>query len=115
MLKIALQYAEKAEAKRITDIHVDVGEIASYVDDSIQFYWDIISEGTIAQGAKLHFNRIPLMMQCQSCQEEFHPDGKTYACPKCSSNDVKIISGDDLQLSALDIDKDETPVEEVTQ
>jgi hydrogenase nickel incorporation protein HypA/HybF len=36
-----------------------IGRLASIVDDSIQFYWDMISEGTICQGAKLHFKRVP--------------------------------------------------------
>ena len=115
MLKIALAYADEAHASRITDIHIDVGELSSYVDDSVQFYWDIISQGTKAEGAKLHFNRIPLTMQCTQCDEQFHPNGKDFTCPRCGSIKVMIVSGDALNLVALDVEKEERPLEEISQ
>ena len=58
LLKIALEHAANANAKRITDLHIVIGELASMVDDSIQFYWDIIAKDTIAEKAKLHFHRV---------------------------------------------------------
>ncbi|HAX69543.1 MAG TPA: hydrogenase maturation nickel metallochaperone HypA, partial [Anaerolineae bacterium] len=39
LLKIALDHAEKANAKQITALNIVMGELSSMVDDSIQFYW----------------------------------------------------------------------------
>jgi hydrogenase nickel incorporation protein HypA/HybF len=64
ILKITLQHAEKASAKRVTDLHIVMGELSKMVDESIQFYWEIIAKDTIAQDAKLHFRRVSAELQC---------------------------------------------------
>ena len=58
ILDKALEKAAEAKARRITDLHIVVGEISTYVDDSVQFYWDEISKGTLAEGAQLHFRHV---------------------------------------------------------
>ena len=40
ILRIAIEHAERAQAKRVTDINLVVGELSSVVDDSVQFYFD---------------------------------------------------------------------------
>ena len=37
ILDIALKHAQKVEAKRITDLHIVMGELSKLVDESIQF------------------------------------------------------------------------------
>ena len=104
ILEIALRHAEKAGAKRITDIHLTIGELATLVDDSIQFYWDMIAEGTPARGATLHFKRIPAELQCMICREIYRPDGSEIICPNCGSVGVKVISGEEFFVEAIDVD-----------
>ena len=58
ILDISLRHAKEAGAKQITGINLVIGEFASIVDNSVQFYWDLLAEGTLAQGAQLHFERI---------------------------------------------------------
>jgi hypothetical protein len=58
ILDKALARAAEEAAARITDLHLVVGDLSSYVDDSVQFYWDEISKGTIAESARLHFRHV---------------------------------------------------------
>ncbi|MBI5824375.1 MAG: hydrogenase maturation nickel metallochaperone HypA [Chloroflexi bacterium] len=104
LLKIALQHAEKAGAKRITDLHIVIGDLASMVDDSIQFYWDIIAKDTLAEGATLHFRRVRAELQCMTCFEKYHPNRDELICPKCGGVGAKIIAGEELALESIDVD-----------
>ncbi len=104
ILDISLRHAEEANAKKITDINLVVGQFSSIVDDSVQFYWDIIAKDTIAQGAVLHFNRVPGEMTCQSCGHAFRPDGETFACPSCSSPSVRITKGEEFRVDSIDVE-----------
>jgi hydrogenase nickel incorporation protein HypA/HybF len=104
LLKIALQHAEKANAKRVTDLHIVIGDLASMVDDSIQFYWEIIAKGTIAEKAKLHFDRVPAELQCMTCSEKYHPSDRELACPTCNGVNTRIIAGEEFALESIDVE-----------
>ncbi|MCB0118263.1 MAG: hydrogenase maturation nickel metallochaperone HypA [Anaerolineales bacterium] len=104
ILKIALQHAEKGNAKRITDLNIVMGELSSMVDDSIQFYWDIIAKDTIAEGATLHFRRVPAELQCMTCFHKYHPTDKELVCPQCGGVGAKIITGEEFALESIDVE-----------
>ncbi len=104
ILEIALKHASKAGAKRITALHLVIGQMASIVDDSVQFYWDFVAKDTIAEGASLDFRRIPTEFQCQDCNKRYAPDGNVLACPQCGSTRVKVVAGEEFFLEAIDVE-----------
>ena len=104
VLRIALEHAEKANARRVTDLNIVMGELSSMVDDSIQFYWEIIAKGTIAEQATLHFRRVPAELECQTCFERYHPTDKELACPKCNGVNTKIVAGQEFALESIDVE-----------
>jgi hydrogenase nickel incorporation protein HypA/HybF len=104
ILQIALDRAEGAS--RITDLYLVVGQLSSMIDDSVQFYWDIVSEGTIAQKSQLHFRRIPALMECMGCGEHYRLDSANFSCPVCASTDVRLISGDEFYLDAIEVENE---------
>jgi hydrogenase nickel incorporation protein HypA/HybF len=104
VLEIALRHAHKAGAGRVTDLYLVIGQLSSIVDDSIAFYWDIISRDTIAEGARLHFERIPAEMVCLDCGRNYSLDGEALSCPECSSTRVKVTAGEDFRLEAIEVE-----------
>ena len=104
LLKIALDHADKANAQQITGINIVMGELSSMVDDSIQFYWEIIAKDTIAEKATLHFRRVPAELQCMTCFEKYHPTEQELICPKCGSVGAKIIAGEEFSLESIDVE-----------
>jgi hydrogenase nickel incorporation protein HypA/HybF len=104
LLEIALRHAERASAQRITRLNLVIGELASIVDDSVQFYWDIISQDTIAEGAQLHFERVPGTLRCLACGYTFPLDGRDYACPICRERQVVAAGGDEFRLESIEVE-----------
>ena len=107
ILEIALNHAEKANAKRISHLYLVLGQLASIVDDSIQFYWDMLAKGTPAEGAILHFKRLPVKIKCRICHQIYTPKEGSMACTACGSEQIEIIQGEEFYLEAIDIEKDE--------
>lgn len=105
ILNITLNHAQEANAKRVTDIYLVIGQLSSFVSESIQFYWDLIAQDTIAEGARLHFRHIPAEMQCLKCYYHYPLDGEELACPSCSSTQVQVIAGEEFYLEAIDIER----------
>jgi hydrogenase nickel incorporation protein HypA/HybF len=105
ILEIALKHAKQAEAKKVTDIHLVIGDLSSLIDDSVSFYWDIITEDTICHQSKLHFKRIPAELECMDCGNTYSIKGGLSPCPTCGSAKVKVIHGEEFWLDSIEIEK----------
>ena len=104
ILRVALEHAERAQATRITDIHLVIGDLSTIVDDSVQFYFDFLSPDTIAAGAQLHFERIPARLRCRQCQHEFAPQERDYTCPECGTLGGDVIAGREFYLDSMQVE-----------
>jgi len=104
ILDIALKHAKEAKAKRITNIYLVIGKLSSFVDDAVQFYWDFVSKNTPAEGAILNFRRIQPEFSCRDCGFIYYPNDNDLACPNCQGTHIKINSGDEFFLEAIDIE-----------
>ncbi len=104
LLDIALRHGKSAGAKKITDLYLVIGPLSSIIDESVQFYWDILAKETIAEGAKLHFKRTQCKFICLDCNQEFLLKEGNYFCPYCGSINGKILSGDEFYLESIDIE-----------
>ena len=102
ILEIALRYANNAS--RISKLNLVIGDLSSIVDDSVQFYWDIISQGTIAEGAQLDFERIKTRFRCTECGGEFEPDGRVFECAHCGSAQVTLVAGNEFRLESIEVE-----------
>jgi hydrogenase nickel incorporation protein HypA/HybF len=67
ILDTALRHADLAKVTTIRALYLRLGALAGLAPDSIQFYFELLSQGTRAQGAQLHFKRFPPRAQCRAC------------------------------------------------
>lgn len=105
ILNIAVKHAAQANAVTVKDIYIVIGKFSSIVDDSIQFYWDIISKNSICENSKLHFERIPGKFLCLDCNYEFEFKDEIMPCPECSSIRLKIKSGEEFWVDSIEIER----------
>ncbi len=104
ILNIALSSAENEHAKKINKIKITLGEMTGCVPQYIQEYFDIVSEGTIAHGAKLEFDSIPASAKCLDCGAETRLIRFRFRCEHCGSQKLKIVSGREFLVDSIDID-----------
>ena len=105
ILDIALQHAERNGAGRVTALNLVIGQLSSIVDDSVQFYWDIISKDTLCEGAALNFERIPAQMKCLDCGFTYTLSRGLEACPECDGFRVRVVAGDEFRLESIEVEE----------
>jgi hydrogenase nickel incorporation protein HypA/HybF len=106
ILDISLSHAQKANAKKVTQINLVIGRLSSIIDDSIQFYWELVSEGTLCAGSTLHFTRIPAVLHCTSCSTDFEINEVLSPCPHCGGYQTTIKSGEEFYIDSIEVEKD---------
>lgn len=106
LLQLVLAEAEKAEAKRILNIKLVVGELTAIIDESVQFYFDMLSEGTAAQGAVLSFEHVAAEFCCSDCHQPFTRQTGTYhfRCPHCGGQGVSTGKGKEFYVSSMEVE-----------
>ncbi len=67
LLNIALEHSD---GRKITEIHLRIGQMSAIIPDSVEMFFELLSENSPAEGAKLHFEIQPIQMTCQDCGEQ---------------------------------------------
>jgi hydrogenase nickel incorporation protein HypA/HybF len=80
-----------------------IGALSGVVVDAFEFAFGALSEGTIAEGARLSIEATPILCYCPSCNIEFEVRDFQYACPRCTSTDCEIRQGREMNLVSLEV------------
>ena len=104
ILDIALDYARKNGARRIGEIGLQIGEMAGVEGEALSMAFHAISQGTIAEGARLVRKDVPLIGKCSHCGRECHIEHYDFTCPACKEGVLGILSGRELQVEYLEVD-----------
>ena len=96
--------AEKERASKVTSVRLKVGEMAGVVEDALRFAFEVVSKDTIAEGARLDIEHVPLTARCRSCNREFHIVGYAFSCKHCDSPEIEVVSGRELQIEDIDME-----------
>jgi hydrogenase nickel incorporation protein HypA/HybF len=107
IMQIVIAEAEKVSARKVTKVTLTLGELAGVLPDSLSFCFDLVTKGTIAVGALLEIEKVPLKGYCPHCEKAFFIMNHQYLCDQCGNGSIELISGQELQVSHLEIE-DET-------
>ena len=106
ILKYSLEEAKKQNAKKIRAIRLRMGPFSGLYPECIQMYLDVLAEGTIAEGARIEAELLPLKVLCRDCGRESEITRKSIACPCCGSLKLKILSGKEFLIYSLEVEED---------
>jgi hydrogenase nickel incorporation protein HypA/HybF len=104
LLTMALQNAEKANARKIVTINLVVGDYTGVVDDAVNFYFGFLSQNTIAAGAKITYTHVPGQLRCRDCDQLFPLQKRDFRCPKCEGRRVEIVGGRELYIDNMEVE-----------
>ncbi|MFA5072541.1 MAG: hydrogenase maturation nickel metallochaperone HypA [Nitrospirota bacterium] len=104
MLQTVIQEATKAGASKITEIRLVIGDLSTIIDESVQMYFDIMSEDTIAQGAKLVFSRVKARFRCTVCGNDYEKPAKGFDCPTCGGMGLPTDIGKEFYIESIDVE-----------
>lgn len=92
---------EKAQGKKISSAKVEIGASRVSHPDELLELFSMISRGTIAEGAKLEIEILPVQGSCADCGKEFNPDKLRLTCEKCGSTNIQVTSGNALVIGEI--------------
>lgn len=104
IIKVVLEHARRAGTRRVARVNLVIGDLTSFVDESIQFYFDFLSKGAEAEGAVLSIRRVPASVRCHTCQREFAPEGVDWRCPDCGGLGGEVLAGRESYIESIEVE-----------
>jgi hydrogenase nickel incorporation protein HypA/HybF len=105
-LELAEEQARLRGASRIHRITLRVGKLAGVEPEALAFAFDVVTAGTMADGASLGVESVPVACFCASCRAEFAPEELVFACPRCGVPSADVRTGRELDLVSLEVSGD---------
>ncbi|MBE9228063.1 hydrogenase maturation nickel metallochaperone HypA [Phormidium sp. LEGE 05292] len=102
IVAIATEHANGYPVKRVT---LEIGKLTAILPDSIRFCFDVCSQGTLLEGAKLEIIEIPGLAHCRQCQTEVSLEMPYGICHACGSSDLEIFQGEELKIKELEVEE----------
>jgi len=103
ILSIVLEHAKTAQASKVNQVNLTIGELSGIVPEYIQQQFEFLSKDTIAAGANLSIHQPPIGLRCRNCDKVFSPDSKNWTCPNCSEENIEIVSGRECFVESIEV------------
>jgi hydrogenase nickel incorporation protein HypA/HybF len=103
-LNQVLDEARKAGAHRVLEIRLRLGALSSVVPEALQFAFEALSEGTLAEHGQLTIERVPARFWCVTCHQEFEASKLFAECPTCQQPSRELRTGREMELVSMEID-----------
>ena len=104
IIKIAEKACIDAGAANVKKIRLVVGDYSGFVGDSIDMYFNAISEGTLCAGADIEIERVEAKVKCPACGVLFKRKPMSFACPVCGKDGEPTDIGKEFYIKDIEVE-----------
>jgi hydrogenase nickel incorporation protein HypA/HybF len=98
---------------RVKEVRLRVGALASVVEDSLQFCWELAREGSPLAGSKLVINILPVIVHCDACGRDSELTGvQSFRCLHCGEIAADLRQGRELEIESIELEDPEPAKDE---
>ena len=98
--------AKEQKAIKVSKIAVCVGRISGVEIEALRFAFPMVVDGTPYSDTILELEEIPFGIKCTACSTASQPVDPFMICPSCGSDQVDLISGRELHIKYMEIEKE---------
>jgi hydrogenase nickel incorporation protein HypA/HybF len=93
---------QHAGGQRVDRVAVRIGHFRQVVPASLEFSWELLTDGTDLGGASLDIEHVPAVVECRACGRSTTLDFPILLCGYCESSDVTLVSGEEFLIATID-------------
>lgn len=85
-------------------VHIRVGGLSGVVSEALVSAYELAAEATPFACARLVIKQVPIVIYCRTCSREQQTESPGwFCCPECNTVSGELVSGRELEISALEI------------
>ena len=96
--------AAERNARSVVSIVVGMGPLSGVEAQLLKHAYPVASAGTVAEGAELVIENLPVRIKCTQCGNESDALPNKLVCKACGDWRTTLISGDELMLMRIELE-----------
>lgn len=104
VLGIIQDEAQKNFIEQVSAVRLKVGKLTAIELSSLTFCFELIAKGTVAEGARLEIEAVPITGRCSQCGKAFTLEDLLCTCPDCQGFNITILTGREFYISEIETD-----------
>lgn len=102
ILPLIERVAAENHMTSVKKVTLKVGRLRQIVPEFLKFAFESVTKTTVAEGAELIVESVPILVLCKSCQQQFVVEENIYLCPNCNHTDLQVLTGKEIILESIE-------------
>ncbi|MGX2038659.1 hydrogenase maturation nickel metallochaperone HypA [Methylocaldum sp. MU1018] len=90
--------------RRVRTVRIEIGKLSCVEPDALRFCFDVVMQGTPAEGASLDIVETRGRGACRSCGGTSELETLYDPCRLCGSHRMDVVAGGELRVEALEVE-----------
>lgn len=104
VIERVLEQAEIERAKKVHKVGMRIGTMSGVVPEALRFAFEVVTQGTLAEGAEFRVETVPAHSTCRQCGARFAVrDLASLKCPECDGEPDGFQGGREIELTEIEI------------
>ena len=106
LMEQVTRVAREQHAQRVVSVTVRIGPLSGVEPSLLASAYPLASAGTLAADSRLILERCALRVRCLECGAESEASSTRLLCACCGAWRVTVVSGEELLLARVELEKD---------
>lgn len=104
IVQVLEQEAERQSFHKVNRVRLEIGVLAGVEIAALRFGFDVVTRGTLAEGAELEVIELPAAAWCLMCMQRVEIRQRYDPCPECGTYQLQVTEGEDLKIKDLEVE-----------
>lgn len=100
LLEIITTRASQEGIRKVEKINLRIGEFSGIMPDSLEFAFEMLSKGTLTEGASVEIEVVAPKFICERCGQTAPSPER--GCINCGSEELSLSSGSELEITSFE-------------
>lgn len=104
VLQVIEESAQQQGFTRVKGVWLEMGALALVEVGSLRLCFEVITRGTLAEGARLVVIELPGEGWCHRCAKTVRVRQRFDGCPDCGAYPLQLSGGDEMRIKELEVE-----------
>ncbi|MCP5156237.1 MAG: hydrogenase maturation nickel metallochaperone HypA [Ectothiorhodospiraceae bacterium] len=103
LLRVIEDSAAREGFRAVRTVWLEIGALAAVEPEALRFGFEVLSRGTVADGATLRIVDVGASAWCEACARTVTVSARFDACPLCGTDALRPTGGREIRVRELEV------------